>query len=118
MGMRLFGSSCKCGDTHIVLNYNKVVDNNPDPQNFNIQQIDDINGFKLVIINYPDCNNFEGDKILIYDSNITEEQIKNQKFLDPHFCESKEHISPIARFRPDKNGILYAITFCENFDKT
>ena len=120
MGMKLIGSGCGCKPFNNY-HYNTLGDNqssgSPDPRNFRIDQISEINGFKLVVVNYPDCKNYEGDKILVYDKIVTVEQIKNSKFLDPHFCNTKEHISPIARFKPDKNGMLYAIVFCENFDK-
>lgn len=121
MGIRLVGSSCGCNQcNNYPYNPNVSGNNksgNPNPLNFRIDQISEIKGFKLVVVNYPDCKNYEGDKILVYDKGISVEQIKNSKFLDPHFCDTKEHISPIARFKPDKDGMLCAIVFCENFDK-
>ena len=51
-----------------------------------------------IMINYKDCTNYEGMKIIVYkgkfDGSITER--------DPHF--SKEIGSPLARFEPTKEG--------------
>jgi hypothetical protein len=61
------------------------------------------------MINYPDCTNYEGNKILVF-HNISVEEIANANTIDPHFCD-KDHVSPIARFRPSKDGWSMAEAF-------
>ncbi len=87
---------------------------NPNPENYNIIKSRQINEFLIVLINYPDCINFEGNKILIYkDCNI--QQLINQKTIDPHFSDSVKFYSPICRFIPTDKGWSMAISFCENY---
>jgi hypothetical protein len=83
---------------------------NPDPSNFVIIKSERINDYLLILINYPDCTNYEGNKILVYDklfafSNITK--------IDPHFFDQND--SPIARFEPTDRGWKMAISFVENY---
>ena len=79
---------------------------NPDPKNWKIMQFKHFgyNGdFLVVKINYHDCTNYEGNKILLYD-NITIDQLKRQKYIDPHFSTEGIYKSPIARFIPTGRG--------------
>jgi hypothetical protein len=87
---------------------------NPDPKNFKIIKMESVGRFQILKINYPDCTNFEGNKILIYE-NRSMKELANLSFIDPHFCDS-EHISPIARFEPTEKGWAMAITFCNALD--
>lgn len=80
---------------------------NPNPKNFKIIKVMDIGNYIAVEINYPDCINYEGNKIMVY-QNITKNEIRKIKFLDPHFCDGN-HLSPIARFEPTKFGWECAI---------
>ena len=89
---------------------------NPDPSNFKIIKSlvggDLLSSRKFLIlkVNYPDCKNYEGNKILVYE-NVTLEELLKQKTLDPHFSNSKEFYSPIARFEPTRKGWEMARTF-------
>lgn len=89
------------------------MEGNPDPSNYTILKSKKVGRFLVVKIHYPDCNNYEGKKILVFE-NISVRTLKNQKHLDPHFCDHISHISPIARFVPSDNGWKYALQFCEN----
>jgi len=115
MGIIKFFSSCRCNCTcgsckpaeppRFKAKFKKLP--NPNPENFRI--IDDfrIGQFTMLTVVYPDCTNFEGIKILIFNKPMP---IRGSiKFLDPHFCE--KHISPIARFEPTDEGKLYAYKF-------
>jgi len=84
---------------------------NPDPKKFKIKKVERIGEYFWVLVNYPDCPSFGGDKILIY-NNVAIDRIKIYKELDPHF--STTGLSPVARFRPDSDGIKLSIKFCEN----
>lgn len=111
MGIKLFGSSF--GDDFTWNCNDKSPDNtspDPNPENFKIKQIREIGKYLWVLVNYPNCSTFKGDKILIY-RNVTRNRIKLYARLDPHFSETG--LSPVARFRPDSDGVELSIKFCE-----
>lgn len=76
---------------------------NPNPNNYNILRTVQIGKYLVILIHYPDCKNYEGKKILMYE-NITIEQLIKQQLIDPHFSNNKKYKSPIARFQPTDNG--------------
>lgn len=80
---------------------------NPDPYNWRILESIQYGRFLVVKINYPDCKNYEGNKILLYDG-VTLQQLRNQGTIDPHFSENKKFHSPIARFEPTVRGWVMA----------
>ena len=85
---------------------------NPNPSNYVIKKSLQVGEFLVVKIKYPDCENYEGIKILVYDR-IELEHLHAQKFIDPHFSENKKYYSPIARFEPTDEGWKMAIVFCK-----
>lgn len=100
MGIKLFSSSTYDG-------YTPSYSIEPNPLNFNIKEIQTINGHTIAKVNYPNCTNFEGNKILFF-KNKTSEQVKAIKLLDPHFS-NKDKNTPFARFEPTKEGLDAAI---------
>jgi len=80
---------------------------NPDPHNFTIIKTEQIGYVLVVKIKYPDCTNYEGNKILVY--KCTLDELMNQTELDPHFCDDTSHIYPYARFKPTAYGWDLAI---------
>lgn len=84
---------------------------NPNPAHFKISRCEAVGTFVVVLVEYPDCVNYEGMKILVFEG-VTVKKIKSLKSMDPHFCNSHEHISPIARFVPTSKGWDYALKFC------
>ena len=82
---------------------------NPDPKNFKILRSVKAGRYVTVMVNYPDCTNYEGNKVLVF-SDLTQDQIGLLKSIDPHFCEG-DHPSPIARFEPTADGWDMSITF-------
>lgn len=76
---------------------------NPDPANYKIVKAKEIGNFLIVMLNYPDCTNYEGNKILLFQG-VTLIGLVNQKYIDPHFFKDKKYASPIARFVPDEKG--------------
>jgi len=75
---------------------------NPNPKNYSIMRSKSIGKYLIVEIKYHDCTNYEGRKIMLYDCTIDE--LMRQKIIDPHFCDNKKYLSPIARFEPSKRG--------------
>lgn len=97
MGLRIM-SSCTAGCSV-----------NPDPARFTIIRHLELPAATLVEVHYPDADNYEGRKILVYRAKWAE--VAGQKILDPHFCEHSEHLSPFARFEPTEEGWAFALTF-------
>lgn len=86
---------------------NKLI-NNPNPFNFRITKFKQIGKFLIVSVHYPDCTNYEGNKILLYEG-VSLSDLKSQKSIDPHFSENKNFLSPIARFIPTEMGWSMAV---------
>jgi len=80
---------------------------NPNPRNFRIIKYGFYNDKYLVaMIHYPDCTNYEGNKIMVFEG-IDPIQLEKLTFIDPHFCDGN-HLSPIARFEPTDRGWVLA----------
>lgn len=80
---------------------------NPDPSNFTVSRQAKVGKFLVLKVNYPDCKNYEGDKILVYE-NVDIDGLQKQGTLDPHFSNNKNYHSPIARFEPTERGWMWA----------
>jgi hypothetical protein len=74
---------------------------NPNPYHFEILKVYDTAQNTAVMIQYPDANNYEGKKILVY-KGVTSVKLKKQNALDPHFSE--KGLAPFARFEPTDEG--------------
>ena len=84
---------------------------NPDPYNFRILKHLPVENYLIVLIRYPDCNNYEGNKVLVY-TDVSIGELRLYRSLDPHFSNSKIFKSPIARFTPTNDGWDMATQFC------
>ncbi len=73
---------------------------NPDPENFKIERIADVGSYVCALVYYPDCTNFEGRKLIVFEQ-TSQAEILGLNNLDPHF---EEDGNVIARFRPDDQG--------------
>jgi hypothetical protein len=83
---------------------------NPDPNNYHLVAAEENGPYLIVMIKYPNCSNFEGNKILVYkDLNLI--ALVNQKLIDPHFFKDAKYASPIARFVPTTEGWKMAQVF-------
>lgn len=99
MGLGIKISTCGCETPAI----SPTPSGNPDPTHFEITSVRQIGHYLIAEVEYPNCTNYEGRKLMVYHG-ITEDDLRHQRFLDPHFCESDEHISPLARFEPTDKG--------------
>lgn len=88
---------------------NEMPPNNPNPKRFEITKHLRRNGFTIVMVNYPDATNYNGDKILVFTQPIDE--IKKWEMLDPHFFPNDK--SPVARFEPTDRGWEWAVRFAQ-----
>jgi hypothetical protein len=104
MGLNLLGS---CHWIDVSGDRNAVPSlpvSNPKPDNYVINSKQLINGYTILEVNYPDCTNYEGNKILVFKGEPPTGK------LDPHFHpESKL----VARFVPEEGGMQMAIKICE-----
>lgn len=87
---------------------------NPNPNRFQIKEIWYANEFAtLLLVNYPDCITFDGDKVLVYHGVHHWDYFLTRTTLDPQF-RTNDMNYPIARFRGDKNGMELAKMFIMN----
>ena len=110
MGLGIGMSSCECSTSQpqiVERIVERVVNKfpNPNPKNFKILNITQIKKNVLLVVQYPDCINYEGKKIMVY-YNVKKSEILKLKSLDPHFCDNC--ISPFARFEPTEKGLTEA----------
>lgn len=106
------GSLIKVSDSKIGVNYTVIKSEslpNPSPANYRILRYQECFNFLAIEIQYLDCKNYEGRKILVFECKL--DDLRNQKLIDPHFSENKGFISPIARFEPTERGWIFANTF-------
>jgi hypothetical protein len=85
---------------------------NPNPKNWEVVRYREMKGYLILEMRYPDCTNFEGKKIMVYE-NLRMAELKAQKLIDPHFSTNKKFKSPIARFEPTARGWNMAELFVE-----
>lgn len=97
MGMNLFGRSCSGG--YIPTGPAP----NPDPKRWKLLKTFRYRHGYVLIVKYLDCTNFEGVKVMVFRGSPSG---RRPQSLDPHFSESI--LSPIARFRPDEQGVEMA----------
>jgi hypothetical protein len=84
---------------------------NPDPKNFKILMVSIAKGARsicIVEVNYPGCTTFEGNKILVYEAELS--VFSNPSYLDPHFTETNKLL---ARFPASDEGLTDAIAYAE-----
>lgn len=84
----------------------------PDPVSFKVLEIY-VQSFRVkdkkpvaLKIKYDGCSNYNGIKILVYESKEAFEILSKRGSVDPHFLENE--YSPIARFEPTERGWMLA----------
>ncbi len=125
MGLNSFlGSSCKNDRPASSPSYsppviiNRVEMKLPNPNKFRWVIEDDRehpNGWVVIKIHYLDCTNYEGRKILVFDSAEKFAAIYRSAAIDPHFSE--DSYSPVARFVPTARGWDLANAFAASSEK-
>jgi len=103
MGVGIGGRSCASSPY-------AAPNSNPDPAKFSIVKERTIGRFLLLKVRYPNCSNFEGLKILVFE-NITSANALmalTKGRLDPHF--TPHGVQVFARFPPTTEGWKVAKT--------
>lgn len=103
-------SSCR-SENHAVSGQSTPI-LNPDPSKFTIEKLQTEGDYIIVLAWYHGCTNFEGRKVLVY-YGTTESIIRSKTSLDPHFCDDRRCLSPIARFEPTIRGWKAAVLFAQ-----
>jgi hypothetical protein len=113
MGIRLFSADSYPKEKYVSKDVSvDVPPGNPNPTNYKIIDTLTIGNILIVDIQYPDCKNYEGRKILVYEG-VTQFELRRQKYIDPHFSINKKFHSPIARFEPTDRGWKMAESFAK-----
>ena len=82
----------------------------PIVSDFTIARTQVIGEFCIAEVRYPNCLNYEGRKILVFED-CNREEILSLKTIDPHFTNDT---NLIARFKPDTHGWSNAVRLCES----
>jgi hypothetical protein len=82
---------------------------NPNPHEFTIKSIFEINGHCLLYVNYPACTTYSGNKLILFKNTKITDLPKD--VLDPHFLKSQPNL--FARFAPTEEGFKAAKAFME-----
>ncbi len=85
---------------------------NPNPQNFVFGRVQVVGAHIVAELIYPDCTNYEGRKVLVYQG-INLLCLTSPQSLSPHFCNDKSHVHPFARFEPTEAGWAAAVRCAE-----
>ena len=80
---------------------------NPDPSRWELLNYYIFPNSYVLKVRYYDATNFDGVKIMVYKG-----KYRKRLFLDPHFEDNPE--APIARFRPDEEGLALALDLARN----
>jgi hypothetical protein len=89
---------------------------NPDPRRYGVLSHTTVNGYLILELHYPNCTNYEGRKVLLFDRGVTMVRLKRQNAIDPHFSNSAEYNHPIARFEPTARGHAMAVRLAQTLD--
>lgn len=120
MGINIFGSSSTLDESkpgfssssiESGVTSNLVQTGNPRPDRFNILQSCQVGDYSIIRLVYPDCNNYEGEKLLVFKCKL--QDILDQGLIDPHFSDNTKYIHPIARFKPVENCFWTAIEYVD-----
>lgn len=110
MGIKIFSSSSL--DT--TNGSSNSSENLPRADRWKILKYLEIGDYLIISLNYEDCSNYEGNKILVFKSTL--KKITHQKYIDPHFSDNKKYIHPIARFIPTEEGWDMAVKLVNNLN--
>lgn len=89
--------------------------NAPNPAIYSIKKIEQVGKNVVLLVNFPNCTNFEGNKICVY-KNVFVSDFANSYSLDPHFSDEivvSMMPSPFARFIPTAEGWEAAMKLAE-----
>jgi len=96
-------------------NLEEVNKKQPRANNYSIIKTFEINNHCVLEIQYKNCTNYEGRKILVFRNiDLIELLKRNNNLIDPHFSDNINYVSPVARFEPTPEGLDMALQFARN----
>jgi hypothetical protein len=113
---RYAGSSPQRVEVVVRHEHENIRNPNPNPKRYTIKRsrrfgkASGLGNYLVIEINYPDCTNYEGNKILVFED-TTLIELSRQGGIDPHFSNNLKYKSPIGRFVPTKEGLTNAKMF-------
>lgn len=87
-------------------------DGNPNPANWNIIDKFFWKDYLVLKVNYPNCTNYNGDKIIVF-KGIDIAGFYTSGRIDPHFSENS---GIVARFAPGEDGMERAIAYVKSLN--
>jgi hypothetical protein len=111
MGINIMGSSASYDKKPASYPNTSTPLPNPNPDNYEVLKTFQMGTYLIVELRYPDCTNYEGKKIMVYEK-TTIKQLLDQGKIDPHFSNHPYFRSPVARFEPSMKGWDMAKVFC------
>ena len=76
---------------------------NPRPDRWTLVKVHEWPKAFVLLVRYHDATNFEGLKVMVFRGVFPGKEAIRARNLDPHF--TPDDSSPVARFRPDREGI-------------
>ena len=110
MGINIFNKSSNSYWAGRIAQDRVNQEGNPNPHNFEVKQCIWKGNVYVVEVNYPDCKNYEGNKILVISKDDFNKAM-DCGILDPHFSNKGQTV--IARFEPTPKGWNMAMEFVE-----
>lgn len=107
------GTAPNCETTATInRRYLETLRGQPNPTNFQVLRAEQRGQHVVAEVLYPDAHNWEGRKILLYES-VNALAVLSAGELDPHFCNNPNSLSPVARFEPTERGWAMAIAMAD-----
>lgn len=106
-------SSCGSSSSQSYMSYVPPSEDsrNPDPARFRFVKFEEVEGHLVVMLEYPNCTNYEGKKVLLF-KDMTLNDLFARKEIDPHFTAKES--SMVARFAPTDEGWNLAVLLAES----
>ncbi len=117
MGLSVFGSNLRSmsgGGKFRVMSSGPSsgpTPGDPQPHRFKVLCMHRVGDAAVVKVKYPDCTNYEGVKVLVYENAKAFQMQVRGGLLDPHFLQGGG--SPVARFEPTDRGWQMALDFAK-----
>jgi hypothetical protein len=116
IGIKFSSGTCKTPQKEInkiikTYDKNRKINISIDATNFKVWWKHYEGNFMVALVEYPECSNYDGLKLLVF------EGLKEiPKELDPHFLDNNKFL--IARFRPEEKQVTQALELIKSLNKS
>ncbi len=84
---------------------------------FEITKISERDHYILVEIRYPNCGHLDGWKTILFETDLSMEEVKKLPELDPHFTFDDDDPRVVARFHPSSEGWDMGLRALEHYSR-